>query len=176
MRANILDSIATTQSDDPSNCLREMLAEWLRGQGEPPRTWSTIVAALKRVNGLEALAEDIERKFNLISKESKATTKVTALQGNIIIIYVPTYMSMLCKCTGRWGSTPCSLPASQLSKPLFFCMHVNLKILVGKHHSDINFTMDLQTSVLHTFGENVCANVGGMLYATLRLPLLQECI
>ena len=107
MRANTLDSIATTLRDDPSNCLREMLAEWLRGQGEPPRTWSTIVAALKRVNGLEALADDIECKFNLISKESNATTKVTALQGNnIIIIYVPTYMSMLCKCIyiiGRGG-------------------------------------------------------------------------
>ena len=49
----MLDSIATTQRDDPSNCLREMLAEWLRGQGKPPRTWSTIVAALKAVNGLE---------------------------------------------------------------------------------------------------------------------------
>ena len=62
------------QRGDPGNCLREMLAEWLRGMGDPPRTWSTIVAALGEVDGLEAIAKEIESKYNLV-------TRVTAPQG-----------------------------------------------------------------------------------------------
>ena len=68
------------QHGDPGDCLREMLAEWLRGVGEPPRTWSTIVAALKKVGGLEAIAEEIESKFNLVDK---AITRDISPQGNI---------------------------------------------------------------------------------------------
>ena len=74
MNPNTLDSIDSTQHGDPGNCLREMLAEWLRGKGYPPRTWSTIDAALRKVKGLEAVAEDIETKYNLV-------TRVTAPQG-----------------------------------------------------------------------------------------------
>ena len=85
MSINTLDSIATTQRDDPSNCLREMLADWLRGAGNPPRTWNTILAALKTVDGLGALAEVIESKFNLDSQESVATTRANSSQGNNLV-------------------------------------------------------------------------------------------
>ena len=84
MDINTLDSIDSTQRGDPGNCLREMLAEWLRGAGDPPRTWNTIVAALNGVKGLEALAEDIEGKFHLGSSGSiKSTTKSTSPQGSL---------------------------------------------------------------------------------------------
>ena len=59
-----LDCIATTQRDNPDNCLREMLAEWLRGAGEPPRTWASIVAALRTPTvDMGALADGVESKY-----------------------------------------------------------------------------------------------------------------
>ena len=73
MSQNTLDSIAITQRDDPGNCLREMLAEWLRGAGDPPRTWSTITAALKQVKPLEAIAEEVEGKHGTGSSNPTAT-------------------------------------------------------------------------------------------------------
>ena len=63
MRKTTLDAIDIAQRGDPGDCLREMLAAWLRGAGDPPRTWSTIVAALKKVDETEAIAEDIEHRF-----------------------------------------------------------------------------------------------------------------
>ena len=82
MSITTLDSIATMQHDDPSNCLREMLAEWLRGGGDPPRTWSTIVAALKKVDGLGALGEDIEHRYSIneMRKNSGTNLKHGAFQ------------------------------------------------------------------------------------------------
>ena len=88
MSKNILDAIDRTQHGDPGDCLREMLAEWLRGAGDPPRTWSTIVATLKKVDGLSALAEMIECKYNLVDNGSKAVSRDTPTQGNIQTSYV----------------------------------------------------------------------------------------
>ena len=78
MRKSTLDSIDITQRGDPGDCLREMLAEWLRGAGDPPRTWSTIVAALAKVESLEALAEEVGQKHNVAYK---VTTGVNSAQG-----------------------------------------------------------------------------------------------
>ena len=81
MRQSTLDSIAITQRDDPGNCLREMLAEWLRGAGDPPRTWNTIVAALAKVESLGFLAEEVGRMHNV---EYKVTTRENPAQGNTV--------------------------------------------------------------------------------------------
>ena len=67
-----LESIDTTQRGDPGSCLREMLADWLRGGGDPPRTWNTIVTALKQ-SSLGALAEEIEQKYQLGSGTGTGT-------------------------------------------------------------------------------------------------------
>ena len=85
MRQSTLDAIAITQRDDPGNCLREMLAEWLRGAGEPPRTWTTIVNALATVDGLGSLAEEVGREHNV---EFSATTGANSAQsGSLIYLY-----------------------------------------------------------------------------------------
>ena len=78
MKKSTLDSIDITQRGDPGDCLRELLAEWLRGAGDPPRTWSTIVAALAKVESLEALAEEVGGKHNVAYK---ATTRTNSAQG-----------------------------------------------------------------------------------------------
>ena len=65
MKKSALDSIDMTQRGNPGDCLREMLADWLRGAGDPPRTWSTIVAALGKVESLESLAEEVGQKHDV---------------------------------------------------------------------------------------------------------------
>ena len=66
MDAITLDAIAIKLRNDPGNCLRDMLLEWLRGSEGPARAWSTIVAALRAATvDLGAIAEEIERKYNL---------------------------------------------------------------------------------------------------------------
>ena len=81
MSQNTLDSIGITQHNDPGNCFREMLADWLRGGGDPPRTWSTIVAALKRVKSLEAIAEEVGKNHGLDSTGSSGSNSATAAQS-----------------------------------------------------------------------------------------------
>ena len=81
MSQNTLDFIGITQHNDPGNCFREMLADWLRGRGDPPRTWSTIVAALKRVKPLEAIAEDIGKNHCLASTGSSGSNSATTVQS-----------------------------------------------------------------------------------------------
>ena len=66
IHASSIDTIAIRYREDPADCFREMLSEWLRGGSVPPRTWSTIVAALKTETvDLGSIAEEIERKYNL---------------------------------------------------------------------------------------------------------------
>ena len=94
MNENVLDSIDINQRGDPGNCLREMLAEWLRGAGDPPRTWSTIVAALKGVEGLEAIAEEVEGKHGLAGTGgSKPATKPTATEPQGVKFMLLSYHS-----------------------------------------------------------------------------------
>ena len=58
MSQTILDSIGATQRGHPGNCLGKMLAEWLKGTGGgPPITWSTLTAALKKVDEMETIAD-----------------------------------------------------------------------------------------------------------------------
>ena len=88
MSQNTLDSIGIVQRDDPGNCLREMLAEWLRGAGDPPRTWNTIAAALREVKSLEAIAEEVESNHGLAACSKPGakpvpTYTVTEPQGMI---------------------------------------------------------------------------------------------
>ena len=89
MDENTLDSIDMTQRGDPGSCLREMLAEFLKGAGEPPRTWSTIAAALRDVPSLVALAVEVEANHGLASPGSssklKPATKSKAEPQGIIL-------------------------------------------------------------------------------------------
>ena len=79
MDESTLDSIDMTQRGDPGSCLREMLAGWLRGGGDPPRTWKTIATALRNVP-LVAIAEEVEAKHGLAPKSKAADPQGIILQ------------------------------------------------------------------------------------------------
>ena len=66
MTVSTLDSIDIKERGVSGNCLREILAKWLResGAGGPPRTWSSIIAALKEVDEMN-LAESVEYHFGV---------------------------------------------------------------------------------------------------------------
>ena len=67
MDATKLDAIAIKQRDEPGNCLRDMLSDWLRGSGGPPRVWSTIATALRADTvDLGTIAEEIEKEHKLV--------------------------------------------------------------------------------------------------------------
>ena len=71
--AETLKSIATREHDNPDNCLRECLSEWLRGGSETSavaqqrqpmaRSWCTIISALKTQSvNRESLANKIDQE------------------------------------------------------------------------------------------------------------------
>ena len=45
LRPPTLDSIGAKYKDDPSQCFRQVLSEWLKGV-EPPPTWQAMIEAL----------------------------------------------------------------------------------------------------------------------------------
>ena len=45
--------------DDPKACYRQMMKEWIRGSGEQPASWRTLVRLLREF-GDNVLAKDIE--------------------------------------------------------------------------------------------------------------------
>ena len=50
--------------DDPESCCFEMLAEWLTtGEMETPKTWNTLLSALKTSKKLTNVCNEIERKL-----------------------------------------------------------------------------------------------------------------
>ena len=62
-----LDPIKVTEGGNPGNCLREMLALWLK-QVHPPPTWSALITALKQPTiGLQQLAKEIEKKYKCLT-------------------------------------------------------------------------------------------------------------
>ena len=70
--AETLKSIETRERGNPDNCLRECLAEWLRGGSETlaaaqqrqPRSWLTIVSALRTQSvNRRSLANRIVRNY-----------------------------------------------------------------------------------------------------------------
>lgn len=67
---------AIARHGDPAKCFGEMLSTWLKGAGDPPRTWTTIVKALRgKIVDLGALADEIEAKYKLGTSGSKSPTK-----------------------------------------------------------------------------------------------------
>lgn len=83
-----LESIAISERDNAGNCLREMLANWLRGSpssegpSSKPRTWVTIVDALRaKAVDCGAVADEIERNYNVRGSVQTATPGGTP-QGN----------------------------------------------------------------------------------------------
>ena len=56
-----IKSIEKKYRNDPEECCDELLREWLSsGLGLQPKTWSTLINALKEVKQLAAITETIE--------------------------------------------------------------------------------------------------------------------
>ena len=81
MDVSTLENIDSVQRGDAGNCLRDMLSEWLKGANDPPRTWSTIAAALREVKSLEAVAEEIESKHGLVAPVATKTPNIEPDKG-----------------------------------------------------------------------------------------------
>jgi len=58
--------------DDPEDCCLEMLTKWLTtGEGEGPKTWNTLLSALKLNKKFTNVCSDIQRELTegmLLSK------------------------------------------------------------------------------------------------------------
>lgn len=85
-----LKSIATKEHNNPDNCLRECLTEWLGGGSETsaaqrqPRSWRTIVSALKTQSvNRESLANKIEKNY-CISQEQQPLHREQPCQEKIL--------------------------------------------------------------------------------------------
>ncbi|KAL5500432.1 hypothetical protein EMCRGX_G011992 [Ephydatia muelleri] len=69
---SVLGDIKRCCKDDSKACCREVLLRWLRGEGEGPPTWGTMIDCLQRIGAEEAIA-DIEENV-LKTKSTKATS------------------------------------------------------------------------------------------------------
>ena len=59
----VLDAIKIRCNNDPAECLREMLREWLK-QGSPPPTWEELVDALTSTAvGEGVLGQKLKAKY-----------------------------------------------------------------------------------------------------------------
>ena len=62
-RSSDLDAIKQKNREDPQDCFRELLSNWLR-QADPKPTWEVVISALRsRTVGFEQLAESMAKKF-----------------------------------------------------------------------------------------------------------------
>ena len=58
--------IQQRERDDPECCCREMLADWVTtDHGVRPKTWSTLLCALKKIEKLTNACKEIEQKLKL---------------------------------------------------------------------------------------------------------------
>ena len=61
-----IKTIEKKYRNDPEECCDELLREWLSsGLGLQPKTWSTLINALKEVKQLAAITETIESSIQL---------------------------------------------------------------------------------------------------------------
>ena len=60
-----VNSIKDKHHEDPRKCCKELLKDWLAtGNGKSPKTWSTLLDALKRLDDLKGVIHEIEKDFN----------------------------------------------------------------------------------------------------------------
>jgi hypothetical protein len=72
-----LDAIKVAEGGNPKHCLTEMLTLWLK-RVDPPPTWSSLVAALKRpTTGYQQLAEQIEEIYTVKGNISAEVAKLS---------------------------------------------------------------------------------------------------
>ena len=58
-----LDKIQENRSGDSSMCFNDAMKLWLRSAPSHQLTWATLITAIKSIEGLEAVAEQIEAQL-----------------------------------------------------------------------------------------------------------------
>ena len=75
----VIKTIKEKCNHDPAKCCDELLRDWIStGNGVGPKTWSTLIFALKEIKDIEEIAKHIEQQIIDIKKSLK--NKVTYLQ------------------------------------------------------------------------------------------------
>jgi len=74
--------------DDPENCTCELFMHWLQSnEGLGPRSWETLLTALKQIPKLTAVTESIERELaDLLTYVVTVTLICSILLCHIILI------------------------------------------------------------------------------------------
>ena len=58
----MVEAIKMKHREDPRKCCRELLQDWLTTEnGRSPKTWSTLLDALRKVNELASVTREIEK-------------------------------------------------------------------------------------------------------------------
>ena len=58
-------AIEVKHREDPKKCCKELLKDWLTTEnGRSPKTWSTLLYALRKVNELASVTREIEKDLN----------------------------------------------------------------------------------------------------------------
>ena len=61
---SIIDVVEERCKDDPVKCCEEMLREWLKtDHGLQPKTWSTLITALKVIKKLPTVSQEVEQEL-----------------------------------------------------------------------------------------------------------------
>ena len=60
-----IKNIQEKHREDPKKCCKNLLEDWLTtGNGESPKTWSTLLDALRKVNELTSVTNEIEKDLS----------------------------------------------------------------------------------------------------------------
>ena len=61
-----IEIIQKRYKDDPEDCCLEMLTDWVtKDHGVGPKTWATLLCALKNIRKLTNACNEIEKELNL---------------------------------------------------------------------------------------------------------------
>ena len=60
--------------DDPRKCCKGLLEDWLTTKnGTSPKTWNTLLGALRKVNELTSVTHEIEEELSKLLKVAKTS-------------------------------------------------------------------------------------------------------
>ena len=67
-KIHAVKAIKVKHREDPRKCCRELLQDWLTTEnGRSPKTWSTLLSALRKVNELASVTCEIEKDLSKLN-------------------------------------------------------------------------------------------------------------
>ena len=64
----MVEAIKMKYREDPRKCCRGFLQDWLTTKnGKPPKTWNTLLDALRKVNELASVTREIEKDLSKLN-------------------------------------------------------------------------------------------------------------